>query len=43
MVAFVVMAYVLIIQQGLENKVEKNNSYRNKPLGFESSNLRFGL
>ena len=31
MVALVVMAYVLSIQQGLENKVENKKIYKNKP------------
>jgi len=52
MVALVVMAYVLSIQQGLESKVKKKKIHRNKPSrlaisyfskGFQSSKLRFGL
>ena len=31
MIALVVMAYVLSIQKGLENRVEKKKIYRNKP------------
>jgi hypothetical protein len=52
MVALVVMAYVLSVQQGLENKVEKRKSIEIDPLdwqfhisgkGFQSSKLRCGL
>lgn len=43
MVAFVVMAYVLSIQQGLENKVEKKKIYRNKPSRLAISYFRQGL
>ena len=40
MVALVVMAYVLSIQQGLENKVEKKKIYRNKPSQLAISYFR---
>ena len=43
MVALVVMAYVLSIQQGLENKVEKKKIYRNKPSQLAISYFRQGL
>ena len=43
MVALVVMAYVLSIQQGLENKVEKKKIYRNKPSRLAISYFRQGL
>ena len=52
MVALVVVAYVLNILQGLENKVEKRKSIKVNPpgwqfhisdKGFQSSKLRFGL
>ena len=51
MMALVVMAYVLSVQQGLENKVEKRKSIKINPLGwqlhisgkgFQSSKLKFG-
>jgi len=35
MIALVVMAYVLSIQQGLENKVEKKKIYKIKPLSWQ--------
>ena len=43
MVALVVMAYVLSIQQGLEKKVEKKKIYRNKPSRLAISYFRQGL
>ena len=43
MVALVVMAYVLSVQQGLENKVEKKKIYRNKPSRLAVSYFRQGL
>jgi hypothetical protein len=43
MVALVVMAYVLSIQQGLENKVEKKKVYRNKQSRLAISYFRQGL
>ena len=43
MVALVVMAYVLNIQQGLENKVEKKKIYKNKPPRLAISYFRQGL
>ena len=43
MVALVVMAYVLSVQQGLENKVEKKKIYRNKPSRLAISYFRQGL
>ena len=43
MVALVVTAYVLSIQQGLENKVEKKKIYRNKPSRLAISYFRQGL
>ena len=43
MVALVVMAYVLSIQQGLENKVEKKKIYRNRPSRLAVSYFRQGL
>ena len=43
MVALVVMAYVLSIQQGLENKVEKKKIYKNKPSRLAVSYFRQGL
>ena len=43
MVALVVMAYGLSIQQGLENKVEKKKIYRNKPSRLAISYFRQGL
>ena len=43
MVALVVMAYVLSIQQGFENKVEKKKIYRNKPSQLAISYFRQGL
>ena len=43
MVALVVMAYVLSIQKGLENKVEKKKIYRNKPSRLSISYFRQGL
>jgi hypothetical protein len=52
MVALEILAYVLSIQQGLENKVEKKKIYKINRLdwqflmldkGFQSSKLKFGL
>ena len=43
MVALVVMAYVLSIQQGLKNKVEKKKIYKNKPSRLAISYFRQGL
>ena len=43
MIALVVMAYVLSIQQGLENKVEKKKIYKNKPSRLVVSYFRQGL
>ena len=43
MVALVVMAYVLSIQQGLENKVEKKKIYKNKTSRLAISYFRQGL
>ena len=43
MVALVVMAYVLSVQQGLENKVEKKKIYKNKPSRLAVSYFRQGL
>ena len=43
MVALVVMAYVLSIQQGLENKVDKKKIYKNKPSRLAISYFRQGL
>ena len=43
MVALVVMAYVLSVQQGLENKVEKKKIYRNKPSRLATSYFRQGI
>ena len=43
MVALVVMAYALSIQQGLENKIEKKKIYRNKPSRLAISYFRQGL
>ena len=43
MVALVVIAYVLSIQQGLENKVEKKKIYKNKPSRLAISYFRQGL
>ena len=43
MVALVVMTYVLSIQQGLENKVEKKKIYKNKPSRLAISYFRRGL
>ena len=43
MVALVVMAYVLSVQQGLENKIEKKKIYRNKPSRLAISYFRQGL
>ena len=43
MVALVVMAYVLSIQYGLENKVEKKKIYKNKPSRLAISYFRQGL
>jgi len=40
MVALVVISYVLIIQQSLENKVEKKKIYRNKPSRLSVSYFR---
>ena len=41
--ALVVMAYVLSVQQGLENKVEKKKIYRNKPSRLAISYCSQGL
>ena len=43
MMALVVMAYVLSVQQGLENKVEKKKIYKNKPSRLAVSYFRQGL
>ena len=43
MVALVVMAYVLSIQNGLENKVDKKKIYKNKPSRLAVSYFRQGL
>ena len=43
MVALVVMAYVLSIQQGLEKKVEKKKIYKNKSSRLAISYFRQGL
>ena len=43
MMALVVMAYVLSVQQELENKVEKQKIYRNKPSRLAISYFRQGL
>jgi hypothetical protein len=43
MVALVVMAYVLSIQQGLENKVYTKKIYKNKPSRLAISYFRQGL
>ena len=43
MVALVVMAYVLSIQQGLENKVDKKKIYKTKPSRLAISYFRQGL
>ena len=43
MIALVVMAYVLSIQQGLENRVEKKKIYRNKPSQLAISYFKRGL
>ena len=43
MMALVVMAYVLSVQQGLENKVEKKKIYRNKPSRLATSYFRQGI
>ncbi len=43
MVALVVMAYALSIQQGLENKVDKKKIYKNKPSRLAISYFRQGL
>ena len=43
MVALVVMVYVLSVQQGLENKVEKKKIYRNKPSRLATSYFRQGI
>ena len=43
MIALVVMAYVLSIQQGLENRVEKKKIYRNKPSQLAISYFKQGL
>ena len=40
MVALVVMVYVLSIQYGFENKVEKRKIYRNKPSHLAISYFR---
>ena len=41
--ALVVMAYVLSVQQGLENKVEKKKIYRNKPSRLATSYFKQGI
>ena len=41
--ALVVMAYVLSVQQGLENKVEKKKIDRNKPSRLATSYFRQGI
>ena len=43
MVALVVMAYVLSIQHGLENKVKKKKIYENKPSRLAIFYFRQGL
>ena len=43
MMALVVMAYVLSVQQGLENKVEKKKIDRNKPSRLATSYFRQGI
>ena len=43
MIALVVMAYVLSIQQGLENRVEKKKIYRNKPSQLAISYFKQGV
>ena len=43
MIALVVMAYVLSIQKGLENRVEKKKIYRNKPSQLAISYFKQGL
>ena len=43
MMALVVMAYVLSVQQGLENKVEKKKIYRNKPSRLATSYFKQGI
>ena len=43
MVALVVMAYVLSIQQGLEKKIEKKKIYGNKPSQLAIFYFRQGL
>ena len=43
MVALVVMAYVLSIQHGFENKVEKKKIYKDKPSRLAISYFRQGL
>ena len=43
MMALVVMAYVLSVQQGLENKVKKKKIYRNKPSRLATSYFRQGI
>ena len=43
MIALVVMAYFLSIQQGLENRVEKKKIYRNKPSQLAISYFKQGL
>ena len=43
MVALVVVAYVLNILQGLENKVEKKKIYKSKPSRLAISYFRQGL
>ena len=43
MVTLVVMAYVLSIQQGLEDKVEKKKIYKNKPSRLAISYFTQGL
>jgi hypothetical protein len=43
MVALEVMVYVLSIQQGLENKVDKKKIYKNRPYRLAISYFRQGL
>jgi len=43
MVVLIVVAYVLSIQQDIENKVEKKKIYKNKPFRLAISYLGRGL
>jgi hypothetical protein len=43
MVTLVIMAYVLGIQKGLENKVKKKKIYKNKPSRSADSHFRQGF